>query len=66
MTTRHSLSRRDALKTTATAAAFTILPASFLRGQDAPNNQFRFAQVGCGGKGNHDMGGTIGAAIDPV
>jgi predicted dehydrogenase len=61
MTKQHSVSRRDVLKTAATASAVTILPSGWLYGQGAPSNQFRFAQVGCGGKGGHDMRGTAGA-----
>ena len=39
-------------------AGFTILPASQLFGKNTPSEQFRFAQIGCGGKGWVDMNCT--------
>ena len=54
-------SRRGFLKTAAGAASFSVLPAHMLWGANTPSEQFRFAQVGCGGKGASDMGAMLGA-----
>jgi predicted dehydrogenase len=53
--------RRGFLKTAAGAATFTVLPSHMLWGADTPSEKFRFAQVGCGGKGWSDMQSTIGS-----
>ena len=54
-------SRRGFLKTAAGAASFTVLPSQLLWGAETPSETFRFAQVGCGGKGWSDMQSTIGS-----
>ena len=58
--------RRDVLKTAAAASAFTVLPSSMLFGQNTPSEQFRFAQVGCGGKGSSDMNEMLKAGAKLV
>jgi predicted dehydrogenase len=61
-----STNRRKFFKLAAGTASITILPASKIWGADAPSNQFRFAQVGCGGKGYSDMKSTIGSGAKLV
>ncbi|MCM8540959.1 MAG: Gfo/Idh/MocA family oxidoreductase [Lentisphaeraceae bacterium] len=58
--------RRDVLKTAAVSSAFSILPSSMLFGQNTPSEQFRFAQVGCGGKGSSDMAEMLKAGAKLV
>lgn len=58
--------RRDVLKTAAAASSFSILPSSMLFGQNTPSEQFRFAQVGCGGKGSSDMNEMLKAGAKLV
>ena len=54
--------RRNFIKASAFGAAtFTILPSGTLYGQNKPSEQFRFAQIGCGGKGNADSKFTMEA-----
>ena len=72
----HRLSRRTFLGSVAAAATVSIVPSHVLGGKDKtpPSEQFRFAQVGCGGRGAGDMGGVLGAGgklvgmcdVDPV
>jgi len=52
-------SRRKLIKSTSALASVSILPSHLLFGKDTPSNQFRFAQVGVGGKGYSDMNNTI-------
>ncbi len=66
MSNQPILSRRELIKTATVASTFTILPSSMLFGQDKPSEQFRFAQVGCGGKGASDMGEMISAGAKLV
>jgi predicted dehydrogenase len=61
MSTTSIPTRRSFLKTAAGAASFSILPSHMLWGADAPSEQFRFAQIGCGGKGWGDMKSTMGS-----
>ena len=62
--------RRGFLRAAAGAYSFTFLPSHMLWGADVPSEQFRFAQVGCGGKGRSDMtltrqaGGKLVAMCD--
>ncbi|MCM8535121.1 MAG: Gfo/Idh/MocA family oxidoreductase [Lentisphaeraceae bacterium] len=51
--------RRNFLKATTAAASVSILPSHMLFGKNTPSEQFRFAQIGCGGKGAVDMQSTI-------
>ena len=53
--------RRSFVKAGTAAASVTILPSGMLFGQNKPSEQFRFAQIGCGGKGTVDMTETIKA-----
>jgi predicted dehydrogenase len=58
-----SLSRRGFLASSAACAAFN-LPASRVFGQAVtapPSGQFRFAQIGAGGKGDSDLNNTVGS-----
>ncbi|MCM8535619.1 MAG: Gfo/Idh/MocA family oxidoreductase [Lentisphaeraceae bacterium] len=61
MSKAFTTNRRNVLKSAAGMASVSILPSSMLFGQNTPSEQFRFAQVGCGGKGWSDMNSTIGA-----
>ena len=54
-------SRRSFVKASSAAATVSILPSGMLFGQNKPSEQFRFAQIGCGGKGTVDMAETIKA-----
>ena len=57
-----SISRRKVIKSAAAGlAGISVLPSTMLYGAAAPSNQFRFLQVGIGGKGKADMAGTIRA-----
>jgi len=56
MTVRHNLSRRRFLALTAAATAGTVVRAH----AQTAKPQFRFAQVGCGGKGTSDMNSMLG------
>jgi predicted dehydrogenase len=61
MSRQTGLSRRRFLASSAALAAFTI-PASRVFGQAVtapPSEQFRFAQIGCGGKGGSDLNNTV-------
>jgi predicted dehydrogenase len=49
------LSRRDFLKNAGVASGLLILPAGFLRGEDAPSNRINVASVGVGGMGSGDI-----------
>jgi predicted dehydrogenase len=60
MTTNTS-KRRNFLKKSTALASVSIIPAHVLWGKTAPSNQFRFAQIGCGGKGWVDRKGSIDA-----
>ena len=51
-------SRRDFLKNASLASGLLILPAGFLRGQNAPSNRINVAAVGFGGQGRRDAKGT--------
>lgn len=57
--------RRGFLKKTSAIASVSILPSHLIFGKDTPSNQFRFAQVGAGGKGYSDMNNTkkVGASL---
>jgi len=59
--TTNKLQRRSFLKKSSALASITILPAHVLRGENAPSNQFRFVQIGSGGKGWVDREGSINA-----
>lgn len=59
-------SRRSILKGMGAAATINILPSSLLFGQNTPSEQFRFAKVGCGGKGAADMKYTLQAGAKMV
>jgi len=50
-------SRRDFLKSTVAAGGLLILPAGFLRGENAPSNRIGYAAIGVGGMGGADTGG---------
>ena len=55
-------SRRKLIKSAAVGfAGINILPSSMLWGDQKPSEQFRFLQVGIGGKGRDDLNGTIRA-----
>ena len=58
---KNHLERRSFLKKSTALASVSIIPAHILRGENAPSNQFRFAQIGCGGKGWVDRKGSIEA-----
>lgn len=58
--------RRTVLKGLGAAATVNILPSSMLFGQNSPSEQFRFAKVGCGGKGIPDTKLTIQAGAKLV
>ncbi len=51
---RQSMSRRKFVKTTASAAAFSIVPASVL-GKNAPSNKLNIAAIGVGGQGGGNL-----------
>ncbi|MCM8538686.1 MAG: Gfo/Idh/MocA family oxidoreductase [Lentisphaeraceae bacterium] len=51
--------RRDFVKISSALASISILPSHMLFGKNTPSEQFRFAQIGCGGKGSVDMRSTI-------
>ncbi|MBI5396624.1 MAG: Gfo/Idh/MocA family oxidoreductase [Verrucomicrobia bacterium] len=51
------VSRRRFLTTTATAAAFSILPG--VRGQNSPNNKLNIAGIGVGGQGGSDLNSIL-------
>ena len=58
------ISRRSFITSTA-----AVLAASRVLGQSAatpPSEQFRFAQIGCGGKGDSDLNNTVGAGAKLV
>jgi predicted dehydrogenase len=65
--TQLRVSRRSFLASTAAVAATAIAPQGALAKKPKPakagtkSDQFRFAQVGCGGKGGSDLSGTLGA-----
>jgi hypothetical protein len=62
MSRQPALSRRTFLASSAALAAFTI-PATRVLGQAVttpPSGQFRFAQIGAGGKGDSDLNNTVG------
>lgn len=59
MSKNFKTNRRNFVIATSAAASFSILPSGMLFGKNTPNEQFRFAQVGCGGKGAVDMQSTI-------
>ena len=61
MARKITANRRDFIKTTAGVSTFTVLSSSILHGANAPSEQFRFAQVGCGGKGSSDLKYTVGS-----
>ena len=50
--------RRDVIKGAAAIPAFMFLPSCQVYGPKTPSEQFRFVQVGCGGKGRVDMDST--------
>lgn len=56
--------RRNVLKAAAGAASLSILPSCATKASypaKTPSEEFRFAQVGCGGKGWSDMQSTLNA-----
>lgn len=61
----HSLARRDFLKSSATAAAFTILPQHVLGGPGitAPSEKLNIAVIGAGGQGYRDAVNMAGENI---
>lgn len=66
MSKHQATKRRDFIKTAAAIASVSILPAHILRGANVPSEQFRFAQVGLGGKGFSDRAAMINAGAKLV
>lgn len=58
--------RRTVIKGAGAAATVSILPSGMLFGQNKPSEQFRFAKVGCGGKGSADLSLTLQAGAKLV
>ncbi|MDR1497888.1 MAG: Gfo/Idh/MocA family oxidoreductase [Puniceicoccales bacterium] len=51
---KSNLTRRNFLKTTASAGGLLILPSGFLRGENAPSNRITMGCIGVGGQGKGD------------
>ena len=63
MSRPNGISRRSFLASTFAATAVTLTATRSLGQTTAtpPSEQFRFAQIGCGGKGDSDLNNTVGA-----
>ena len=58
--------RRTFVKASTAFAGISFLPSGMLFGANTPSKQFRFAQIGCAGKGKSDMALTINAGAKLV